>query len=84
MRSALRNNRNTGRKYSLDFSVQALNLFNNVNYGTPSSSLIPTRVPATGLFVPDARLGRSTSLAGGIFSSGSAVRRVFVQASFQF
>lgn len=84
MRAALRNNRNTGRKYSLDFSVQALNLFNNVNYGTPSSSLIPTRVPGTGRYVPDTRFGRSTSLASGIFSSGSAVRRVFAQASFEF
>ena len=84
MRAALRNNRNMGRKYSLDFSVQALNLLNNVNYGTPSSRLIPARVPGTGLLVPDTRFGRSTSLAGGIFSSGSAVRRVFVQASFQF
>ncbi|HEV2486762.1 MAG TPA: hypothetical protein VGT08_14625 [Terracidiphilus sp.] len=26
---------NTGRKYSLSFSAQALNLFNNINYGPP-------------------------------------------------
>ena len=87
MRAALRNNRNTGRKYSLDFSVQALNLLNNVDYGTPSGSLIPTAATGSGgstVFVPDARFGRSTSLANSIFSSGSAVRRVFVQASFQF
>src|SRR5438105_1727813 len=29
----------TGRKYSLNFSVQALNLFNNINYGGPSGTL---------------------------------------------
>lgn len=84
MRSALRRGRNTGRKDSLQFSVSALNLFNNVDYGTPSGSLIPTPSPGSGLFVPDSRFGRSTSLAGGIFSSGSAVRRIFVQAAFQF
>ncbi|HEV2324587.1 MAG TPA: carboxypeptidase regulatory-like domain-containing protein [Terracidiphilus sp.] len=83
MRAALRQTRNSGRKYSLQFSVSALNLFNNVDYGTPSGSLIPTPSSA-GAYVPDARFGRSTSLAGGIFSSGSAVRRIFVQAAFQF
>jgi hypothetical protein len=83
MRSALRRTRNSGRKYSLQFSVSALNLFNNVDYGTPSGRLIPTPDSA-GLYAPDSRFGRSTSLAGGIFSSGSAVRRIFVQAAFQF
>jgi hypothetical protein len=84
LRAALRGNRNSGRKYSLEFSVSALNLFNNVDYGTPSGTLIPTPAGAAGLYAPDSRFGRSTSLAGGIFSSGSAVRRVFVQAAFQF
>ena len=83
MRSALRQTRNSGRKYSLQFSVSALNLFNNVDYGTPSGKLIPTPNGA-GQYAPDSRFGRSTSLAGGIFSSGSAVRRIFVQAAFQF
>lgn len=83
MRSALRQTRNSGRKYSLQFSISALNLFNNVDYGTPSGKLIPTP-NGVGQYVPDSRFGRSTSLAGGIFSSGSAVRRIFVQAAFQF
>jgi hypothetical protein len=86
LHAALRGKENSGRKYSLEFSVSALNLFNNVDYGTPSGSLIPTSVNPNGAgpYVPDTRFGRSTSLAGGIFSSGSAVRRIFVQAAFQF
>jgi len=82
-RSIRRGSANTGRKYSIDFSAQFLNLFNNVDYGPPSGNIIPTP-NAAGFYVPDARFGKSTSLAGGIFSSGSAVRRIFVQASFEF
>jgi hypothetical protein len=63
---------NTGHKYSLTFSAQALNLFNDIDYGTPVGN------------VTDSRFGQSTSLAGGIFSSGSAARRVFFQAVFSF
>ncbi len=60
------------RKYSLSFSAQALNLFNSINYGTPVGTVGSTQ------------FGKSTSLAGGPFSSGSASRRVFVQAIFSF
>ena len=63
---------NTGHKYSLSLSAQALNLFNNIDYGQPVG------------VVTDSRFGRSTSLAQGIFSSGSAARRVFFQATFSF
>ena len=59
---------NTGRKYSLSFSVQALNLFNDIDRGQPIGTVNS----------PD--FGQSKSLAYGIFSSGSAARRVFVQA----
>jgi hypothetical protein len=62
----------TGRKYSLNFSAQALNLFNDINYGTPTGTLTS---PA---------FDKSTTLAGGIFSTGSASRRIFVQAVFSF
>jgi hypothetical protein len=62
----------TDRKYSLNFSVQALNLFNDIDYGTPGGTLT----------MPN--FNKSTSLAGGIFSSGAAARRVFVQAAFSF
>ncbi|MGD0681862.1 MAG: carboxypeptidase regulatory-like domain-containing protein [Terracidiphilus sp.] len=62
----------TGRKYSLNFSVQALNLFNDIDYGTPNGT------------VTSPNFGKSTGLAGGIFSTGSAARRVFAQVVFSF
>ena len=62
----------TGHKYSLNFSVQALNLFNNIDYGGPNGTL------------GSPRFDRSTTLAGGIFSTGSAARRVFAQVIFSF
>jgi len=60
------------RKYSLNFSVQALNLFNNMNYGTPIGTLTSSS------------FGKSTSLSGGPFSNGSASRRIFGQVVFSF
>ena len=60
------------RKYAVNFSVQALNLFNNINYGQPIGT------------VNSSRFGQSTSLAPGMFSSGAASRRVFIQAGFTF
>jgi hypothetical protein len=63
---------NTGHKYSLNFSAQALNLFNDIDRGTPVGNVTATS------------FGQSTSLAGGIFSSGSAARRIFFQTSFEF
>ena len=78
---------NTGRKYSLTFSAQALNLFNDINYGTPSGSVVPTLLPgSTTEYGPGNRFEKSTSLAGGIFASpsGSASRRIFFQAAFNF
>ncbi len=61
-----------GRVYALRFSIQALNVFNNIDYGTPVGVL------GTSYF------NRSTSLAGGAFSTGSAARRIFAQATFSF
>jgi hypothetical protein len=74
----------TGHKYSLTFSAQALNLFNNINRATPNGTIIPTLNTTTGLYGPGSQFGQSTSLAGGIFSQGSAARRVFVQAVLSF
>jgi hypothetical protein len=62
----------TERKYSLRFSVQALNVFNNINYGTPVGTL------------NSPYFNRATSLAGGAFSAGSAARRIFAQCAFSF
>jgi hypothetical protein len=84
---------NTGHKYSLTFSAQALNLFNDIDYGTPSGSVSPTctncsplPAGATPEYGPGPRFDKSTSLAGGIFASpsGSAARRIFFQAAFSF
>jgi len=65
---------NTGHRYNLTFSVEALNLFNNVNYGTPIGTL------------GSSEFGRSTGLANGPFSGpgGSTSRRMFFQAVFAF
>ncbi len=76
------------RKYNLTFTAQALNLFNNVNYGTPTGTIDATPVydssgTVTGI-TPNASFDHSTSLAGQIFSMGPASRRIFVQAIFSF
>lgn len=62
----------TGRKYSLNFSVQALNLFNDIDYGTPVGN------------VTNPNFGKSITLQGGMFATQSAARRVFIQMAFQF
>jgi hypothetical protein len=61
-----------GRKYALRFSVQALNVFYNINYGIPIGSL------------GSAYFNRPTSLIGGAYSTGSAARRIYVQTTFSF
>jgi len=77
---------NTGHKYSLTFSVQALNLFNDINLGTPSGTVAPAYDQTTGITGPGSRFDVSNHLASGMFASpsGSAARRVFLQAAFQF
>ncbi len=62
----------TGHRYNLNLGAQASNLFNNVNYGTPTSTLTSPR------------FGQFTTLAGGPFSNGAAVRQFILQASFTF
>lgn len=71
-------------KYSLNFNVQALNLFNDIDYGTPNGGIQPTYNSNTGLYGPGTQFGKSTGLAGGIFSTGAAARRIYFQVSFQF
>ena len=53
-----------------------MNVFNNIDYGTPTGTLMPGATQS--------RFGKSTSLAGGIFSSGDAARRIFIQAAVAF
>jgi hypothetical protein len=63
---------NSGHRYSFTLGAQAMNLFNMVPYGTPTSSL------------NSPRFGQFTTLATGPFSSQTAVRRITLQASFNF
>jgi hypothetical protein len=74
----------TGHKYSLNFSVQALNVFNNIDFGTPNGTLTTVIDATSGAVAPGAQFGKSTNLAGGIFSTGSAARRIFGQVVFSF
>jgi hypothetical protein len=63
---------NTSRRYNLTFTAMARNLFNTWNPGTPNGNL------------SSSSFGTSNSLAGGPFSSGSANRRIDLQATFSF
>jgi hypothetical protein len=74
----------TGHKYSLNFSAQAINVFNDINYGTPGGTISPTQDPVTKLWSPGSRFGYSTSLSGGMGASTSAARRIFIMAAFSF
>jgi hypothetical protein len=61
------------RKYSLTFSANARNLFNTVNAGLPVGSLSAGR-----------QFGLPNSLAGGVFNTQSANRRIDFQTVFTF
>jgi hypothetical protein len=63
---------NSGRRYSVSFGVLAANVFNDVDRGTPNG------VVSSPVFY------ESTSLAGNIFSTNSAVRRITLLATFSF
>ena len=73
----------SGHKYTLTFSAQALNLFNDIVRGQPNGTITPTRDLITGITGPGS-LGTSSNLAYGMYSQGSAARRIFVQAVFSF
>jgi len=62
----------SSQRYTLTFSANARNIFNNVNPGTPVGNL------SSSLF------GQSTSLAGGVFNTQSANRRIDLQVMFAF
>jgi hypothetical protein len=62
----------SNQRYSLTFSANARNIFNNVNPGLPIGNL------SSRLF------GQSTSLAGGPFNTQSANRRIDLQVGFSF
>lgn len=60
------------RKYNLTLSASGRNVFNNVNLATPTGVL--------GSFF----FGKSNGIASGAFSSASANRLIYLQASFSF
>jgi hypothetical protein len=73
----------TDRRYNLTFSVNARNVFNHVNVATPTGVLNP----------PTAELPQASAspffatpnqLAGGSFSSSTANRLIYLQATFSF
>ena len=73
----------TDRRYNLTFSVQARNIFNHVNVATPTAVLNPPTVE-----LPQASaspfFATPNQLAGGSFSSNTANRLIYLQASFSF
>jgi len=60
------------RRFNMTLNVQALNLFNDINLAPPTGVL------------GSPEFGESNALAGHIFSSGSASRRIFAQLMFSF
>jgi len=62
----------TNRRYNLEFSLMAHNVFNRVNMGQPIGTL------TSPLF------GQSNSIAGGFFSSQAANRRLDLSMRFTF
>ncbi|HEY4354402.1 MAG TPA: carboxypeptidase-like regulatory domain-containing protein [Acidobacteriaceae bacterium] len=62
----------TGKRYNLTFGVQMQNLFNNTDFATPNSTLLSPK------------FGTSTQLSGQQYTTNAAVRRISLQASFNF
>ncbi len=72
---------NSGRRYSVSFGVLAANVFNDVDRGTPSGVVPNSPDPTT---IANSNFYKSTGLAGNIFSTNSAVRRITLLATFSF
>jgi len=70
----------TSQRYNLTFSANVRNLFNNVNGGSPISNLNAPLDQKSGLTT----FGTFTSLAGGVFNTQSANRRIDFQVMFAF
>ena len=72
----------TNKRYTVTFSINARNVFNNVNTLVPTAVLNPptTTNPASA----SAFFAVPNQLAGLAFSSGAANRQIFLQAAFSF
>jgi hypothetical protein len=62
----------TGRKYNLAVGLQVQNLFNNQDLANPVAVL------------SSSKFGQSTQVSGGPYTTNSALRRISLQASFNF
>jgi hypothetical protein len=62
----------SSRRYTLTLGAQVSNLFNEIPYGIPVSTLTSSS------------FGQVTSLQTGLFASPNAVRRIMLQATFNF
>ena len=72
------------KRYSVTLSVNARNVFNDVNLMNPSAVLNPPAVAGGNASFNAAFFGVPNQLQGGPFSSGAANRQVYVQAGFSF
>jgi hypothetical protein len=63
---------NSGKRYNLTIGLQTQNLFNIVDRNVPVGTLTSPS------------FGTSTNLAGQLYTSDSAVRRIYLQAGFTF
>jgi hypothetical protein len=72
------------KRYSITLSVNARNVFNDVNLANPSAVLNPPAVANGTASFNAAFFGVSNQLAGGPFSSGAANRQIYLQAGFSF
>ena len=62
----------TGKRYNFALGFQVQNLFNNKDLATPNGTLLGQN------------FGEQTQLAGGPYTTNAAVRRISLQASFNF
>jgi len=82
----------SGQKYTLTISANIRNLFNIANFGQPVGNLEATRtLPATTMGMPPTEVplfDQSIGMAGGggfgLYSSGTADRRIDLQLTFNF
>lgn len=72
----------TNKRYTLTFSINARNLFNNVNALVPTAVLNPPT--ATSPASASAFFAVPNALAGQPYSTSSANRQIYLQASFGF
>lgn len=74
----------SNRPYNLTFSLNARNIFNNVNLANPVSVLTLSSLPGQPPVISPS-FDTSISTAGGGFGGSSAANRLlYLQASFSF